>query len=94
MSSKRHKLLIMWFHQNCSGPPPPQYSIKVTIERMEKYKDKKWEILVNKNICGLMQKSMHPEDEEPSEDVCLWELEIKYFPNHFRWDLEIKHKSS
>lgn len=61
---------------------------------MEKYKDKKWEILVNKNICGLMQKSMHPEDEEPSEDVCLWELEIKYFPNHFRWDLEIKHKSS
>lgn len=35
---------------------------------------------------------MYFEDEEFLEDVCLWELEIKYFSNYFRWDLEIKYK--
>lgn len=55
---------------------------------MKKYKEEKWEISVNKSICAFVQKSMQPEEEDPSEEslFILERKRRKYLMNHFTWD--------
>lgn len=54
----------------------------------EKYKEEEWEISVNKSICAFVQKSMQPEEEDPSEEslFILKRKRRKYLTNHFTWD--------